>query len=240
MAAGWQGGGRIREEAVVVTRRSGRGEKAGNASRRRFGIVMSDYHPAVARRLLRGALQCLAEHRVNPGEVPVYRVPGAFEIPQAASRLLRRPDHGFDALICLGLLIRGETLHFDLLAREVCGGIARIARETGVPLAFGVLTVENERQARDRSGEGSSNKGREAARSIALWTENRRSLESSAGTRTADSENPGWVREGVAGNTPSRCSIRSTWEGEVRTKPPRPFGRRGRSRRNPACSPRAW
>ena len=104
-----------------------------DASRLRFGIVVSDYHPEVARRLLEGALECLAAHRVKAGDVPVHRVPGAFEIPQAASRLLQRPDHGFDALICLGLLIRGETLHFEILSREVCRSLAETARQTGVP-----------------------------------------------------------------------------------------------------------
>lgn len=135
-----------------------------DASRLRFGIVVSDYHPAVAGRLLEGALGCLAAHRVDPGKVPVFRVPGAFEIPQIASRLLQGGDPPFDALICLGLLIRGETFHFEVLAREVCRSLAETARSSGVPVAFGVLTVENERQARDRSGKGSSNKGWEAAR----------------------------------------------------------------------------
>jgi len=135
-----------------------------DASQFRFGIVLSDYHAAAAARLLNGALECLAAHRVSPGEVQVFRVPGAFEIPLTAARLLGRSDHGFDALICLGLLVRGETLHFEILAREVCRGIARTAQRTGIPLSFGVLTVENERQARDRTGRGSSNKGWEAAR----------------------------------------------------------------------------
>ncbi len=124
---------------------------------------MSDYHPEVAGRLLEGALGCLASHRVARRKVPVFRVPGAFEIPQIASRLLQEGDPRFDALICLGLLIRGETFHFEILAREVCRGLAGISRRSGVPVAFGVLTVESERQARDRSGKGSSNKGWEAA-----------------------------------------------------------------------------
>jgi 6,7-dimethyl-8-ribityllumazine synthase len=148
----------------MATRRATEKREPRDASRFRFGIVVSDYHPAVAGRLLRGALECLALHQVKPSDVRVFRVPGAFEIPQAASRLLRRAGHGFDALICLGLLMRGETLHFEILAREVCGSIARTARRAGVPVAFGVLTVENGRQARERSGKGSSNKGWEAAR----------------------------------------------------------------------------
>jgi 6,7-dimethyl-8-ribityllumazine synthase len=148
----------------MATRRKPEKRGGEDASRLRFGIVVSDYHPAVAERLLAGALECLAAHRVDPRRVPVFRVPGAFEIPLAASRLLQRRDHGYDALICLGLLVRGETMHFEILAREVCGGVARAAQQSGVPVAFGVLTVENEHQARDRSGRGSSNKGWEAAR----------------------------------------------------------------------------
>ena len=138
--------------------------KRPDTSRLRFGIVVSDYHPAVAGLLLEGALGCLAAHRVRPQNVPVYRVPGAFEIPQLASRLLGGGEPPFDALICLGLLVRGETFHFEILAREVCRSLAETARRSGVPVAFGVLTVENERQARDRAGRGSSNKGWEAAR----------------------------------------------------------------------------
>ena len=152
------------EESALTTRRQTRKREKLDASRFRFGIVVSDYHPAVAGRLLEGALGCLAAHRVDPREVPVFRVPGAFEIPQIASRLLQDGDPPFDALICLGLLIRGETFHFEVLAREVCRSLAETAGRSGVPVAFGVLTVENERQARDRSGKGSSNKGWEAAR----------------------------------------------------------------------------
>lgn len=160
--------------------------------------MVSDYHPEVARRLLDGALECLAAHRVNVREVPVYRVPGAFEIPQAASRLLLRPDHRFDALICLGLLIRGETLHFEILSREVCRGIAETARRTGVPLAFGVLTVENERQARDRAGRGTVNKGWEAARAAVRMALLYRGLDGSpAGARRPRGRN---FQKGTAGH----------------------------------------
>ena len=148
----------------MTARREAVEGKEPDASRLRFGIVVSDYHPAVAGRLLEGALGCLAAHRVKPRNVPVYRVPGAFEIPQLASRLIADGGPPFDALICLGLLIRGETFHFEVLAREVCRSLAETARRSGVPVAFGVLTVENERQARDRAGKGSSNKGWEAAR----------------------------------------------------------------------------
>ena len=130
----------------------------------RFGILLSDYHPAVAEALLGGARRCLSAHGARSQDQRVIRVPGAFEIPQAASRLAAEGRRRFDALICLGVLIRGETSHFDLLAQEVCRGLGEVSRREGVPIAFGVLAVDNERQARDRAGRGTSNKGWEAAR----------------------------------------------------------------------------
>jgi 6,7-dimethyl-8-ribityllumazine synthase len=129
----------------------------------RFGIVLGEYHRALGDRLLDGALGCFASHGIPASNIAVIRVPGAFEIGQAASRLLRRRARPFDALVCLGILIRGATAHFDLLAQEACRGIGETARRTGVPLAFGILTVENERQARERTGPGRSSKGWEAA-----------------------------------------------------------------------------
>ncbi len=165
--------------------RSGRRsrETIPDASELRVAIVLSDYHPEVARRLLQGARECLSAHGTSSREVTVFRVPGAFEIPQAASRLLRRPDHGFDALVCLGLLIRGETFHFEVLAREVCRSLAEISRHSGVPVAFGVLTVENEGQARERSARGSSNKGWEAARAALRMAALYRRIDGAAGKK---------------------------------------------------------
>lgn len=139
-------------------------ERSADASGLRFGIVVSDYHPELADRLLTGALRCLTSHRVDRRQVPVFRVPGAFEIPQAASKLLQQERGRFDALVCLGVLIRGETSHFDVLAHAVARALCDTARRARVPIAFGVLTVENEKQARERSGDGSSGKGWEAAR----------------------------------------------------------------------------
>jgi len=129
----------------------------------RFGVVVSDYHPHLADQLLEGSRRCFASHGIDPERVPVFRVPGVFEISQAASRLLRSRRHHFDAMVCLGVLIRGETSHFDVLAAEVSRGIGETARRSRVPLTFGVLTVESEGQARDRANRGISNKGWEAA-----------------------------------------------------------------------------
>jgi len=147
--------------------------------------VVSDYHSETAERLLEGALECLATHGVSRDAISIFRVPGAFEISQAASKLLERPDRPLDALICLGMLLRGDTLHFDLLAREVCGSLSEISRRTGVPVAFGVLTVENEGQARDRSGKGRSNKGWEAALAALRMASLYRDFEAGIGSRQA-------------------------------------------------------
>jgi 6,7-dimethyl-8-ribityllumazine synthase len=129
----------------------------------RVGIVLSEYHRALAARLLAGAQRCLTEAGVAKSRREVFRVPGSFELPLAAARILEVRPRAFDALVCLGVLIRGETAHFEVLAREVCRGIGETARRAGVPIGFGVLTVENERQARDRTGNDRSNKGWEAA-----------------------------------------------------------------------------
>jgi 6,7-dimethyl-8-ribityllumazine synthase len=139
------------------------GQPQADAASLRVAIVLSEYHRSLGEALLRGALACLEARGLAAESVPVLRVPGAFEIPQAASRLLAGSESRPHAVVALGVLIRGDTIHFELLAREVCHALGAIGRSTGVPLAFGVLTVDNEGQARDRCGPGSTNKGWEAA-----------------------------------------------------------------------------
>ena len=134
-----------------------------DASDLALGIVVSDYHASLAESLLEGALRCILEHGGDSARGPILRVPGAFEIPQAVSHLLARPGRSLDAVVALGVLIRGETLHFEILAREVCASLERIGISSGVPVAFGVLTVDTQEQARDRAGAGRANKGWEAA-----------------------------------------------------------------------------
>ena len=141
----------------------GRVERRIDASRFRFAIVASDYHPALGAGLLAGARECFRAHGADPETIPVIRVPGAFEIPQAARRLAAGRRR-WDALVCLGVLIRGDTLHFEILSREVCRNLLDAAGQTGTPMAFGILTLENERQGKSRAGRGPGNKGREAAR----------------------------------------------------------------------------
>jgi 6,7-dimethyl-8-ribityllumazine synthase len=170
---------------MVSRSRSESSGRIPGAARFRFGVVVSDYHSETAERLLEGALECLAAHGVSRAATSIFRVPGAFEIAQAAAKLLERPDRPLDALICLGMLLRGETLHFELLAHEVCSSLSELARRTGVPVAFGVLTVDNEGQARDRSGKGRLNKGWEAARAALRMASLYRNLEAGIGSRQA-------------------------------------------------------
>ncbi len=127
----------------------------------RIAIVVSRFNRSVTEPLLSGALEALATHGVAEEDVEVVHVPGAFEVPFAARRLAAAGR--FDALICLGAVIRGETPHFDYIASEVTRGIGRIIAEHQVPIAFGVLTTDTIEQALDRAGARHGNKGFEAA-----------------------------------------------------------------------------
>lgn len=127
----------------------------------RFAIVVSRFNEEITEGLLRGAKAALAEASVADEAIRVVRVPGAFEIPLAAQRLAESGE--FDAIICLGCLIKGDTMHFEYIADAASHGIAQAALATGVPMAFGVLTTMTEEQAVERSTEGPGNKGREAA-----------------------------------------------------------------------------
>lgn len=127
----------------------------------RFAIVVSRFNEEMTEGLLKGARQALAEAAVRDEDVTVMRVPGAFEIPVTA---LRAAETGrFDAVICIGCLIKGETLHFEYIAGAACQAIAEAAAATGVPMALGVLTTVTEEQAMARAADGPGNKGREAA-----------------------------------------------------------------------------
>lgn len=132
-----------------------------DARGRRFAIVASRFNEIVVRRLLDGTLACLRKHGVAEDDVEVAWVPGAFEIPVVARTLAS--SGGYDAVICLGAVIRGETPHFDHVAGQAAAGIARAAEETGVPVIFGVLTTETVEQAFDRAGGKHGNRGWDAA-----------------------------------------------------------------------------
>jgi 6,7-dimethyl-8-ribityllumazine synthase len=127
----------------------------------RFAIVVSRFNEEITEGLLRGAQEFFAEALVPADALTVLRVPGAFEIPLTAQRLGESGE--FDAVVCLGCLIKGDTMHFEYIAEAAADGIARAASASGVPMAFGVLTTLTEEQAVERSGPGAGNKGREAA-----------------------------------------------------------------------------
>ena len=131
------------------------------AGKARIAIVASSYNDHVVRRLLDACTRVLAERGVRDDAVTLVRVPGAFEIPVMVQALARRREA--DAVIALGAVVRGETPHFDYIAGECARGLASIAVAEGVPVIFGVLTVDTMQQALDRSGEDESNKGAEAA-----------------------------------------------------------------------------
>jgi 6,7-dimethyl-8-ribityllumazine synthase len=132
-----------------------------NASGRRFGIVVSRFNSFITDRLLQSACDGLLRSGAHKNDLDVVRVPGAFEIPLAARKLAETGK--YDAIICLGCLLRGDTAHYDVIVNEVTRGIGQSAQETGVPHAFGVLTCENLEQAIDRAGLKMGNKGFEAA-----------------------------------------------------------------------------
>jgi 6,7-dimethyl-8-ribityllumazine synthase len=135
----------------------------------RFAIVVSRFNEEVTSGLLSGARAALIEAGVGDDDVTLVHVPGAFEIPVAALRLAE--SGRFDAVICLGCLIKGDTMHFEYIAEAVSHGIMTVSVTTGVPVAFGVLTTMTDEQALLRSAAGDGNKGRESARAaIAMAT----------------------------------------------------------------------
>ncbi len=127
----------------------------------KFAIVVSRFNSFVSERLLAGALDALARTGCADGNIEIVKVPGSWEIPLAAKTLAAQRRH--DALICLSAVIRGDTPHFDYVAAEVSKGIANASLETGVPMAFGVLTTNTLEQAIDRAGTKGGTKGFDAA-----------------------------------------------------------------------------
>ena len=132
------------------------------ADGKRFAVVVARFNEFVTERLLAGARNAFRDHGVPDECVDVARVPGALEIPLVAQKLAA--SGGYAAVVCLGAVIRGETAHFDYVASEAAAGIAAVARQTGVPVLFGVLTTDSTQQAIERAGGKSGNKGYDAAR----------------------------------------------------------------------------
>lgn len=127
----------------------------------RIALVVSKYHEFVTGPLEAGARASLRESGLKADDVVTFHVPGAYELAQAAQRVAE--DGSWDAVVCLGCLIRGETPHFDYIASAAADGIMRAAQATGVPIAFGVLTTNTAEEAMARAGDGPANKGRESA-----------------------------------------------------------------------------
>ena len=127
----------------------------------RFAVVLSRFNSLVGDRLLEGALDTLRRHGATEEDVTLARVPGAFEIPLVASEMAKTGT--FDAVICLGAVIRGATAHFDYVAGPMASGLATIAVQTGVPVLFGVLTTDTIEQALERAGTKAGNKGADVA-----------------------------------------------------------------------------
>ena len=132
-----------------------------SASGLRFAIVVARFNSFITERLLGGAMDALLRAGGSEDMIDVIKVPGSWEVPLVAGELARQ--HRYDALICLGAVIRGDTPHFDYVAGEAAKGIAHVSSETGVPVAFGVLTTNTLEQAIDRAGAKSGNKGFDAA-----------------------------------------------------------------------------
>ena len=127
----------------------------------KFGIVVSRFNSFISERLLEGAVDALVRHGADDSDIHVARVPGAFEIPLAAKKLAG--SGRYDAVICLGAVIRGSTPHFDYVASEVSKGVASVSLESSIPIAFGVLTTDTIEQAVERAGTKAGNKGFEAS-----------------------------------------------------------------------------
>ncbi len=127
----------------------------------KFGIVAGRFNEFIGSKLVGGAIDGLTRHGADEQQIDVVWVPGAFEIPLAAQKMAR--SQKYNAIICVGAIIRGSTPHFDYVANEMTKGIAQVSLQTGIPIAFGVLTTENIEQAIERAGTKAGNKGFDAA-----------------------------------------------------------------------------
>jgi len=131
------------------------------AKGKKFGIVASRFNDFITKELISGCLDTLVRHGAEEKDMAVTWVPGAFEIPLVAQRLAK--SKSYDAVICLGTVIRGATPHFDYIASEVAKGIAKVAQDSGLPVIFGIITADTIEQAVERAGTKDGNKGRDAA-----------------------------------------------------------------------------
>jgi len=127
----------------------------------KFGIIVSRFNTLLTTKLLEGAVDCLKRHQVDESNISVAFVPGSFEIPYAANRMVK--SDSYDVVLCLGAVIRGDTPHFDYIANEASKGIAKIALDSGIPVIYGLITADTLEQAIERAGTKAGNKGWDAA-----------------------------------------------------------------------------
>lgn len=132
-----------------------------NAREKSFGVVVSRFNELICKKLLEGAFDCLSRHGADLKKIDVAWVPGAFEIPFTTKRMAESGK--YNAIICLGAVIRGDTPHFEYIAAEVTKGIAQVALDTGCPVSYGVITPDTLEQAIERAGTKAGNKGWDAA-----------------------------------------------------------------------------
>ena len=133
------------------------------AKGKKFGIIASRFNDFITKELVSGCMDTLTRHGANNEDLSITWVPGAFEIPLVAQRLAKAKS--YDALICLGTVIRGSTPHFEYIASEVAKGVAKVSLDSGFPVIFGIITADTIEQAVERAGTKEGNKGRDAAMS---------------------------------------------------------------------------
>ena len=131
------------------------------AKGKKFGVVISRFNELISSQLLSGAKDCLVRHECKQDDITVAWVPGSFEIPLAAKKMVQSSN--YDAVICLGAVIRGGTPHFNYISAEVSKGIAQVGLEAGLPVIFGIITADTIEQALERAGTKAGNKGWDAA-----------------------------------------------------------------------------
>lgn len=127
----------------------------------KFGVVLSRFNEFIGNQLLEGAVDAFLRSGASDGDIEIVKVPGSFEIPATVQVMMQKGQ--YDAIVCLGAIIRGATPHFDYIASEAAKGIARISMDSGLPVAFGIITADTLEQAIERAGTKSGNKGRDAA-----------------------------------------------------------------------------
>ncbi|MEK7803949.1 MAG: 6,7-dimethyl-8-ribityllumazine synthase [Deltaproteobacteria bacterium] len=127
----------------------------------KFGVVLSRFNEFIGNQLLEGAVDALLRSGASDGDIEIVKVPGSFEIPATVQVMMQKGQ--YDAIVCLGAIIRGATPHFDYIASEAAKGIARVSMDSGLPVAFGIITADTLEQAIERAGTKSGNKGRDAA-----------------------------------------------------------------------------